>query len=250
MTSVGGPGSPPKGAERARSREESPAGDPRPDGPAPSRPGRSLRPASETLAAPFLRSATTSSPDRPQASADYRQTPAAQSVPPRVATGKTRVPGPQPSERRVRTGRQDLRPRTKLWPGEPGTKKLLRRFGSRLVCVRYLYDARRARRVTTVELIVDDGPCNPRSEPRPKPSARPRKPDLPDPDVGIAARWEELHERKTIAAAGGVWDPRLRLWRLPRSRAMKLALPDLPKRLVELPGADSDRTPTNVSPRR
>ncbi len=37
-----------------------------------------------------------------------------------------------------------------------GTKKLLARYGERLVCVRYRYDSATGRRVKTAELIVQD----------------------------------------------------------------------------------------------
>ena len=44
--------------------------------------------------------------------------------------------------------------RLTLRPGMAGTKKLLARYGERLVCVRYRYDSAAGRRVKTAELIV------------------------------------------------------------------------------------------------
>ena len=46
--------------------------------------------------------------------------------------------------------------RATLRPGQKGTKKLVTRFGDRLICVRYRYDTTRGKRFTTVELIVDE----------------------------------------------------------------------------------------------
>ena len=46
--------------------------------------------------------------------------------------------------------------RLTLRPGAAGTKKLLARYGERLVCVRYRYDKATGRRVKTAELIVQD----------------------------------------------------------------------------------------------
>ncbi len=43
-----------------------------------------------------------------------------------------------------------------LKPGRNGTKQLLDRYGDQLVCVRYRYDKARQKRLTTVELIVDE----------------------------------------------------------------------------------------------
>ena len=44
-----------------------------------------------------------------------------------------------------------MRARRTLRPGQRGTKKLLRQYGSQLVCVRYRYDAERYLRFKTVE---------------------------------------------------------------------------------------------------
>ena len=52
--------------------------------------------------------------------------------------------------------------RLTLRPGQNGTKKLLERYGERLVRVRYLYDVKTGRRLKTVELIVEAVPWRPR----------------------------------------------------------------------------------------
>lgn len=44
----------------------------------------------------------------------------------------------------------------RLPPGAPGTKRLVERFGNALVCVRYRHDPQLNRRLTTVELIIDE----------------------------------------------------------------------------------------------
>ena len=49
-----------------------------------------------------------------------------------------------------------VRTRLTLRPGQRGTRKLLTRYGDRLVCVRYRYDERRKKRYETVELIVEE----------------------------------------------------------------------------------------------
>jgi hypothetical protein len=56
-----------------------------------------------------------------------------------------------------------MRTRLTLKPGERGSKRLLSRFGDRLVCVRYRYDATARKRLKTVELIVDEADREPRS---------------------------------------------------------------------------------------
>jgi hypothetical protein len=44
-----------------------------------------------------------------------------------------------------------------LRPGQPGTKRFVKKFGNRLVCVRYRVNQNRRVRSTTVELLVDEG---------------------------------------------------------------------------------------------
>ena len=48
-----------------------------------------------------------------------------------------------------------------LKPGQKGTKQLLSQYGTRLVCVRYRYDAQQKKRFKTVELIVAERPWEP-----------------------------------------------------------------------------------------
>lgn len=56
-----------------------------------------------------------------------------------------------------------LRTRLTLAPGENGTKKVVQRYGDRLVAVRYRYDAERRLRLKTVELIEEQTPWIPSS---------------------------------------------------------------------------------------
>ena len=51
--------------------------------------------------------------------------------------------------------------RLSLAPGQNGTKKLLAKYGDRLVCVRYRYDPERKLRHKTAELIVETAPWSP-----------------------------------------------------------------------------------------
>jgi hypothetical protein len=105
--------------------------------------------------------------------------------------------------------------RTTLRPGQKGTRKLAARFGERLVCVRYRYDAQAGRRYTTVELVVSSGPWRP----------KPRLPCRRDDDivaVRIAYREAELRER--AKRLGAVWRPAQKLWELSWLDAKRLGL--------------------------
>ncbi len=44
-----------------------------------------------------------------------------------------------------------------LRPGDKGTERLVKRFGSRLIAVRYRGNPTRRVRSTTVEIVVDEG---------------------------------------------------------------------------------------------
>jgi hypothetical protein len=56
--------------------------------------------------------------------------------------------------------------RTVRKPGEPGTQKLVARYGERLVSVRYRYDPAKGKRNKTVELIVAEEDWRPPPEPK------------------------------------------------------------------------------------
>ena len=53
--------------------------------------------------------------------------------------------------------------RLTLRPRMPGTKKLAARCGEWLVCVRYLYDQTRGRRLKTVEPVIEEAPWHGRA---------------------------------------------------------------------------------------
>ncbi len=93
--------------------------------------------------------------------------------------------------------------RLSLAPGQNGTKKLLARYGERLLCVRYRYDAQRGARHKTVELIVETKPWDPRQR-----NARREPHDL----VAVRIDYSETALRERIKAAGGIWRHRHKLW--------------------------------------
>jgi len=105
--------------------------------------------------------------------------------------------------------------RLTLRPGQHGTRKLVERFGDRLVRVRYLYDAAGGRRLKTVELIVESVPWTPR--PR-----RPRRRD--DEIVAVRIAWHEADLRERAKRLGAVWRPAQKVWEMHWSDARRLGL--------------------------
>ncbi len=93
-------------------------------------------------------------------------------------------------------------------PGAKGTRKVLREYGPRLVCVRYRYDETRRRRIKTAEIVIEEVPWTP-------PESR---------LVRIVVNaWETaLHAR--LKKAGGRWTGSGPYWRIRYDRAVKLGL--------------------------
>lgn len=107
--------------------------------------------------------------------------------------------------------------RLTLRPGQDGTKKLVERFGKRLVAVRYRYDAATRRRYKTVELIVEARPWAPR--PR-----HPRR--TPDEIVAVRIGFHETGLRERARNLGGIWRPAQKVWELTWDAVRKLGIAD------------------------
>jgi hypothetical protein len=103
-----------------------------------------------------------------------------------------------------------MRTRLILKPGQDGTKQLVKKYGSRLVCIRYRYNAEKGKRYKTVELIIDETDW----QPEPK----------PDELVGIRVAYSELELRQKMKDAGGRWNPVRRLWELHFQEVVRLGL--------------------------
>ena len=112
--------------------------------------------------------------------------------------------------------------RLTLRPGQSGTKKLLERYGERLVRVRYLYDRQAGRRLKTVELIVEAVPWRPRSR-------HPRRRD--DEIVAVRIGFQETDLRERAKRLGAVWRPVQKLWEITWRDAKRLGIA---KRVREL----------------
>lgn len=124
----------------------------------------------------------------------------------------------------------------KLHPGQPGSKKLHRRFGDALVCVRYRQDSARGMRYTTVELVVDQAPAVLVAPRAPVIPAAPTTPAAParagrEPMVLIRIGLDETGLREQVKARGARWDRTMKAWYMPGAlaRAMHLEERILPQ---------------------
>jgi hypothetical protein len=101
----------------------------------------------------------------------------------------------------------------------PDTKKLAARYGERLVCVRYLYDETRGRRLKTValviEVVIEEAPWH----------GRARKPRRNDHDLArVRIARDEAGLRIAVKKAGGISRPRQMLWEMPWNAVRTLGI--------------------------
>jgi len=94
--------------------------------------------------------------------------------------------------------------RLKLKPGQKGTRKLQAIYGDDLVCVRYRYDIELGLRIKTAEIVVERKPWVP-------PTHQYRE----DQSVAVRIGVEEKGLQRMARAAGGEWDSRAKIWRIP-----------------------------------
>ena len=98
----------------------------------------------------------------------------------------------------------------RLAPDQPGAKKLARRFGDELVCVRYRQDQAAGHCYTTVEIVVDDAPIlNDR-----------RLPSI----VYLRIAAGELALQRSVRQEGAEWDRQRRAWRISKEAMLRLQL--------------------------
>lgn len=95
-----------------------------------------------------------------------------------------------------------------LAPSDRGAIELARQYGDALICVRHRTDAKGKFRHTTVELLVGTTPIRPR----------------PVRWVCVRVEPAERALHAVVKAAGGIWDAKERLWRLPSRVAGILSL--------------------------
>jgi len=109
----------------------------------------------------------------------------------------------------------NMRTIKKLKPGAKGTKKLLERYGDKLVCVRYRNDDERKRRVKTIELIIEEK------------SLSANAPKIPmNKMMALKVKYGEVEIGKMIRSAGGKWNRKDKVWKLPYKLVKALGLED------------------------
>jgi hypothetical protein len=100
----------------------------------------------------------------------------------------------------------------KYAPSQPGARKLARRYGAALVCVRHRHNLEGTVRYTTVELMVEEVPIGSRT---PRGQLLAVRLHRGDPEL-----------RHQVIANGGRWDRALGAWWVTRGTATRLRLMD------------------------
>lgn len=95
--------------------------------------------------------------------------------------------------------------------GERGTKKYLNEYGKKLVNVRYYYDIKKKRKITTVELIMWEKDWMPKK-------INPRK------LVKVRVELKERELQKRIRNNGGKWDEKKKVWIIPFGKVREMQL--------------------------
>ena len=105
-----------------------------------------------------------------------------------------------------------------LKPNDPGTKRLAREYGEKLVAVRYRKSVNPAVIYTTVEIIVDQKEYVPGITHVPAKSAKDQQ------QVPIRITYHETEIRERIKAAGAFWHVEQKLWYLEYSKVCSMGL--------------------------
>jgi len=106
-----------------------------------------------------------------------------------------------------------------ILPGNAGSKRFYDEYGDKLVCVRYRNDEQRKRKLTTIELIVEE---------------RSHLPVIVNQEnkfamnelVGIKIDFKEIQLRQLVKQHGGVWNKVAKYWELSYGQARELKLLD------------------------
>ena len=102
--------------------------------------------------------------------------------------------------------------------GENGTKRYLRKYGERLLCVRYRIDKESGKRYTTVELIVDQAFYRPKTEYEKERFPRVNR------YLYVCIAYEEKDLQVNIRRAGGKWIKDKKRWKISYYKANNLGL--------------------------
>ena len=98
-------------------------------------------------------------------------------------------------------------------PNQKGPKKLMEKYGEKLLNVRYFYDSEKYIMMKTVELIVEQKPWQPNQNKIPY-----------NKKFHLKVEYGEPHLGRLIKSAGRFWNKERGYWELPYREAVSLGL--------------------------
>ena len=108
-----------------------------------------------------------------------------------------------------------LRVKRTLYPSQNGTKNWERKYGKKLICIRYRIDEEKKKKLTTVEIIVDEKDWNRNCYRIPLNKI-----------LHVKVKYGEVKIGSLIKNAGGKWNRELKLWELPYKDILALGFED------------------------
>ncbi len=102
-----------------------------------------------------------------------------------------------------------------ILPEQPGAKRWRRKYGKNLICVRYRYDKKQNKKLTTVEIIVEEKEWEKRTNKIPFNKIIP-----------IIVMYNEIDISNLVKNAGGRWNIEEKVWELPYGEILSLGLED------------------------
>lgn len=100
-----------------------------------------------------------------------------------------------------------------ILPDQPGAKAWKKIYGDNLICVRYRYDERMNKKLTTVEITVD------------KKDWEKRRDKIPyNKIIPIIVTYDEIEISNLVRQAGGRWNNDEKVWELPYGAVISLGL--------------------------
>ena len=106
-----------------------------------------------------------------------------------------------------------------IYPGKPGSKKWHKIYGDKLICVRYKYDDTTKKRMTTIELMVEEQDWQPKVTFIPKNKI-----------VQVKINYGEVDLARQVKSLGGRWNRDKKVWELSYGNVQALGLV---KRIVD-----------------
>ena len=112
----------------------------------------------------------------------------------------------------MKVRKQNMRAIKKILPGQPGTKKLVDKYGEKFVCLRYRADKNAKKRFKTIELILEEK------------EYQPHKIIPANKVMHLRINYGEIGLGTLVKNAGGRWNKMKKYWELPYSEVKAFGL--------------------------